>query len=234
MKVSGVALASAFLAALVLTMPTLRARAAERGDLVREVSFIEVRSDASERAAQILRAHARALSGEIAAGHVWVLEEIGRPERFALLESGERARMLSTASQPADPILTTLSTVLVAPIDRRANRDSPVVPLEVRAAPSEPGAVYAVAHVDIAPPVRSDIEQAFAEFARAARASAGNLRFEAWQQTNRPNHFNLIGVWRARADLDAFAASDAARSFRASIAPLLGSLYDERVYRALE
>ena len=68
----------------------------------------------------------------------------------------------------------------------------------------------------------------------AARHSQGNSSFEAWQQTNRPNHFNIVALWSSLGRLNDFAASAAAREYRTSVAPLIGSLYDERFYRRVD
>ena len=117
------------------------------------------------------------------------------------------------------------------PLDRRANRafrdDTPSAP-----APSR--ALYAVTHLDLAPVDEARGTTALQHLVDAARKSPGNLRFEAWQQANRPNHFNLIASWSSRASLDEFTHSAAAREYRAIVAPLIGSPYDERLYQRLD
>jgi len=43
-----------------------------------------------------------------------------------------------------------------------------------------------------------------------------------------------VSVWSNRAAFDAFETGTAARDFRASVARLIGSLYDDRIYRRLD
>lgn len=243
-----------------------------RADPARFLTFIEVRSDASQRAQAILRTYAHALrrgatshaemslgatpAGTVSAGTVSggtvsdgvvTLEEIDRPERFVLLESDEHADALAALERQARPLLQMLGGSLTAPTDRRAYRDlTPACGRESaapgsgaakasRASPdAQPRPLYVVAHLDIAGPMRPGPADTLARLAGAACRSAGHLRFEIWQQLNRGNHFNLIEVWKRRADFDAFAAGAAAREFRRSVGPWLGSPYDERLYRALD
>ncbi len=86
----------------------------------------------------------------------------------------------------------------------------------------------------MAPPERAKGEAALQRIIEQARKSTGNLRFDVWQQSDRPNHFNLIAVWTSRAKFNDFAAGPAARDFRKSVASLLGSPYDERLYHRVK
>ncbi len=61
----------------------------------------------------------------------------------------------------------------------------------------------------------------------------GNARFEVWQQLDRPNHFTCCRLAGENAH-ERFVQSDAARKFRAAVAPSIGSLYDERRYQRVE
>ena len=80
-------------------------------------------------------------------------------------------------------------------------------------------------------PSRSRGAAALLRFATEARRSPGNLRFDVWQQTDRTNHFNLIAVWTRREKFNDFTSGPAAREFRKSVASMVGSPYDERLYR---
>jgi quinol monooxygenase YgiN len=188
------------------------------------VTFIEVRSDGVDRAKQLLGEEARTLHKAAPAVRTELLQELARPERFLIVEES------TGAEAPPAHSLTSLDAVLTAPPDRRANRAF----VSTATAPAGgAGALYVAAHVDIGPPSLARGEALLQKLAHAARASAGNVSFDVWRQTDRPNHFNLIAVWRTRGDFDAFTASAAALDFRSSVAPLLGSLYDDRLYRLL-
>jgi quinol monooxygenase YgiN len=59
------------------------------------------------------------------------------------------------------------------------------------------------------------------------------MRFDVLQQKARPNHFTLVAVWESA---DAFAGHEASaetRRFREALGPMLGALYDERLYRPI-
>lgn len=198
-----------------------------RADPLKELTFIEVRSNATERCRALLRHYAESLRQLTPAPAVLVLEEAARPEKFALLEADDRADDAATAQ--GAQLLQPLTGLLTAPLDRRTHRE--FGDAEPPPATAGPGALYVIAHLDIAPPDRAKGESALRQLASRARSSPGNLRFEVWQQTDRTNHFNIVAVWSSRGRFNDFAAGPAAREFRDSVASLLGSPYDERFYR---
>jgi quinol monooxygenase YgiN len=203
------------------------AGAATSADPVRALTFIEVRADGIDRCRTLLSQASQKTPG---AQHGLLLEEAARPERFVLLEDS------GPVEGPAGPerrLEDLLDPLLVAPPDHRTHRelaDTAVSGDDAGASAS----LYVITHLDLAPPERSKGEAALRELASAARQSAGNLKFEVWQQTDRTNHFNLISVWTDRAKFNAFVAGTAAREFRKSVASLLGSPYDERLYRRVD
>ena len=94
-----------------------------------------------------------------------------------------------------------------------------------------------IAHLDLALPATPDrarADIAMQQFTVAAGQSDGNLGFVAWQQSERPNHFNLISGWNSESQFHAFAATRAAREFRPIVGPMSGSPYDERLFRRVD
>jgi quinol monooxygenase YgiN len=158
------------------------------------------------------------------------MQEISRPERFVVLE-GEPSTASTAAKTESHAWTDGLKDDLAAPPDRRLNHEfdetdtASGLQVDVRAN------FYVVAHMDIASQDRVGVEASLRKLAAAVRRSDGNLGFEILQQTDRPNHFSLIGAWLAESPFRAFAASAAARDFRQTIGPLLGSPYDERLFR---
>ena len=206
-----------------------------RAEPVRLVTFIEVRSDSVARATTLLQKYSEALHARDSPPEVELLHEIDRPRHFVLLESAQRPELLIEAQARGQAMLQALGPLLTAPLDRRIHRPfasaCPSAGLASTAAPREGGAIMVVAHLDIAGGAdRAGREAALERLAREACQSSGNQGFEVLQQTNRSNHFDLIARWRSRHDLDAFAASAAARAFREAVGPWLGSPYDERLY----
>ena len=198
-------------------------------DPARLISFVEVRSDRADQAVADLRRYAHSLGEGVPQARIELLRELGRPERFVLLESADDLQALTQAEGRSRALLDALTAQLAAPSDRRSHREFGTAAAPV--AVPQRTALCAITHLDIGGPVRPLAEEALGRFAAAARGSPGNLGFEVWQQLDRGNHFNIVAVWSDRASLDAFAASPEAREFRASVAPLIGSPYDERLYR---
>ena len=60
------------------------------------------------------------------------------------------------------------------------------------------------------------------------------MRFEVVQQTNRPNHFTVVEIWKDARAVEAHAMADATRRFRDALGPMSGALYDERMFKAVD
>jgi quinol monooxygenase YgiN len=202
-------------------------------DPAKVLTFIEVRSDAVDRSKTLLKQYEAALRRNAGPPHVEIVEEIDRPERFVVIETAGNADALAAAEAGAQQVLGSLNDWLTAPMDRRTHRDFGDVPASTTNESATTG-LYVISHLDLGPPDQARGQTALTQVIDAARHSPGNLRFAAWQQANRPNHFNIVAVWSSRTKLNDFAASAAARAFRTSVGPLIGSLYDERLYRRID
>ncbi len=221
-----------------LSMPLLGTAAAAPGESgpARVLTFVDCRSAAVEHCKTLLARYAQALRQHSGRFDVEVAEEIGRPHRFIVLESADDPAKLTSMEASEQRLLDPLNEWLVAPLDRRTHVDFGDVPALSQAPPVKtdpPMSVYVIAHLDLGPPDQARGQAALTQMVAAARRSPGNLHFDAWQQSSRPNHFNMIAAWRSEAALNDFSASAAAREFRATVAPLIGSPFDERLYRRL-
>jgi hypothetical protein len=123
--------------------------------------------------------------------------------------------------------------------------------------------VYVVTHVDIIPteqfpPCKRQVSESgpcgialVEKLAADSRKHAGNVRFDALTQANRPNHMTVVEVWRSAKDQEAHTMHPETRAFRDSLAgvvpgsgvaadplfvinPLSGSLYDEQLYTRID
>jgi quinol monooxygenase YgiN len=218
--------------------------AADELQPARVLTYFEANSDAVGRCKSRLGQYLTAVRQYSSLADVMVLQEIDRPQRFIVLETADRTIDLAAAEVRGRQALTALNPLLIAPADRRTHRDfadvpaPPVAPVASGSAhvagKSAPAKIYVVAHLDLGPPDQARGQAALAKMVAAARNSPGNLRFDAWQQSNRPNHFNIVAAWSSQAALDDFANSAAAREYRVSVALLIGSPYDERLYRRID
>ena len=197
---------------------------------VQVLTFIEVRVEARGHANGVLRQQANApRERQASPGQIIRLQEISRPERFVMLERETPAGGGETRALPKD-----LTDDLTAPPDQRLNRVFDEADAAADAQFDAHARFYVVTHVDVTTPDRSRVESGLHKLADAARQSDGNLGFEILQQIDRPNHFNLISAWLGEFPFHTFASSAPAREFRQTIAPLLGSPYDERFFRRVD
>jgi quinol monooxygenase YgiN len=130
-----------------------------------------------------------------------------------------------------DTAIAALAPMLLAPCDVRSHAALSVAPVANTVARHD--ALWVVTHVDIVPAHKDDGVAQVRRLAEASRGERGCLRFEAWQQTDRPNHMTLVEAWTDAAARDAHRESPHARGFRDRLAPIGGALYDERVYSRL-
>lgn len=190
------------------------------------VTYIETLPLTERDAARILAdfAEMRAATPGIAA--VDLLARGGTAGQFALIETGTLAAVSSDEAAAARD--SALAPLLLAPCDARTHSALSVVAGEGTA--SAPDAVWIVTHVDIVPAHKDAGVARVARHAAASRAERGCLRCEAWQQIDRPNHMTLVEAWANESAHDDHRAADDTRGYRDFVAPISGSLYDERRY----
>jgi quinol monooxygenase YgiN len=86
-------------------------------------------------------------------------------------------------------------------------------------------------HLDVFPPGLVPTLAAVKQVAEAARKGDGNLRYDVVQSVKAPlSHMTLYAAWQSRKAFDDYEASAYGRHFRATVGPLLGSPYDDRLY----
>jgi quinol monooxygenase YgiN len=192
-------------------------------------TYIEVAPAEAGRAAALVEqiaAASRAAQGLLSAV---ALQEEARPARFVLLE-----RWRDPAARDAvggrKPLLSELAPLLLAPPDERRHD---ALTLTAAGAPPPKDALWVVIHVDVMPPYQDQATKLLERWADASRAEPGNRRFDVLRQAGRPNHFTVIEAWDDAAIFTAHALGAPTRRWRAALAPMLGALYDQRLYRAL-
>ena len=96
------------------------------------------------------------------------------------------------------------------------------------------GSVVVVTHVDVPGAFKDATVPLLQQLSDASRKETGNLRFEVQQQGNRPNHFTVVELWADQKAYDAHVVAGHTRQFRDKLGPMVGALYDERLYKAIE
>lgn len=198
------------------------------------LTFVEVRIEMRGHAANVLRRQANAARDrQTSPRQIVMMQEIARPERFAVVERKSQAVPTADGGRPL-AVTDGIADDLIAPPDRRLNREFDEIATTRGARVDEHANFFVITHVDIAASNLTRVETALHDLAAAARQSGGNFGFEILQQINHPNHFNLVSAWLGEAPFRVFVASAGAREFRQTVAPLLGSPYDERLFRRVD
>lgn len=225
----------AFAAALSQLVALSPARAQETSQSVVVVTYIEVLANAKSQAAALLKPLAETSRKEAGALRFEALERIGQGNQFVLLETWKDQAALDAhaAAASTKKFREQMTPLVTAPIDDRF-----CVPLAVAsiAARLPAQARYAITHVDIGPPnpaSRDKAEPVLKAFSAASRQDAGNLVYDLVVQKGRLNHFKTIEAWNGQAAADAHAVAARTKEFRATIAPWIGALYDQRWFSAL-
>jgi len=200
-------------------------------DAVYAVSYVEVAAAAKDTAAAAIKQWSEAARKEPGAVRIEVLQGIYRPNQFvvAAIWKDQKALDDATASDLTKGIREKLRPSALAPSDNRVHKG---FALTATQAPP-PGAIFVVTHVDVPPPSREACEALLKQLAEASQKEAGVVRFDVYQQTNRPNHFTVLEIWKDQAAADAHAVEAHTKEFRQKLGSMLGALYDDRFFKAL-
>lgn len=162
-----------------------------------------------------------------------VASRIGQPHQLVVLEVWKDQKAFEAHTKSANVLQSRekLQAIRNAPIDERVHIGVSVGALQ----PGPAGdAVYVVTHVDVIPPRKEDGLAAVKQLGDESRKDASNVRFEVVQQTNRPNHFTVVEIWRDARAVETHSMAEATRQFRDKLGPMSGALYDERMFKAVE
>ena len=162
-----------------------------------------------------------------------VASRLGQPHQFVILEvwRDQKAFEAHRGTANAAQLRERIQPIRNAPIDERVHVGISIGPLQ----PGPGGdAVYVATHVDVIPPRKDEGLAAVKQLGEVSRTATDNVRFEVVQQTNRPNHFTVVEIWRNARAVDAHSMAEATRQFRDKLGPMSGALYDERMFRAVE
>lgn len=163
-----------------------------------------------------------------------LLEQVGRPAHFVVLETWrdpkafEAHGMAAHAKQYRDA----LQSVRVSGYDERPYK---VLVVSAATGARAGAAVHVVTHVDIAGAgAQAQAPGLLTRLAEESRKERGNLRFDVIQHTMRGNHYTIVETWQNQNALDAHAAAPHTKQYRDAMTPITGSPLDERVYKAID
>jgi quinol monooxygenase YgiN len=192
------------------------------------VTYVELRPNAKAEGSAILKSWrevARRADGNL---RLELGQSTIRPGQFVVMAAWRNKAAFDAHAGAAAPFREKLAALRNSPADDRFHNSLSVGPMDL-----PHGALYVVTHVDVIPPRREDAVAALKVLGEANRGASGNVRYEVVQQTNRPNHFTLVEIWRSRDAFEANSVSAHQREFRDKLAQMTGALYDERLFEGL-
>ena len=197
------------------------------------VTYLDVTPASRAADGALLRQLAAASRKEPGVVRYEVFQRGSPANQFAIIEiwKDQQSYDAHSASAHVKTFRQQIESHLVAPIDERPYVGLAVGPKDGGAIPR--GASVAISHVDVIPPKKDDGIAALKALADPTRKDNGNLRFDAYQQKTRPNHFTVIEVWRNQKAADAHEVGGANKDFRKVLSSATGALYDQRWYKAL-
>ena len=219
---------------LLAGVPAVRAQApaapAAADSTVYVVRYIEVMPAAQEKGAGLIKQLADASRKEAGAVRFDVLQRAAPANHFATFEVWkDQASLDAHVGGAHKQFLDAVQPLLIAPVD-----DRPCIAFDAAPAPASAGsALYAITHVDVAPPNREAGIALIKTVAGPARKENGNLGFYALQQPARTNHFEVVEIWKDQPAEDAHETEAGTKDYRAKVQPLLGAHYDRRWYKSL-
>ena len=196
-------------------------------------TYVEVVPPSAAQGTALLRHYREASRKDRGNLRIEALQRTDRPNQFTVLAAWKdpEAFEAHAAAAAALELRTKLAPLLASPNDERLHHGLVV---GATTAASAAGPIYAVTHVDVIPPRKEDGVALLRQLATDSGHDAGNVRFDVLQQTNRPNHFTVVEIWKDRASFDAHTMAPATKRFRDQLAPMSGSLYDARLYQSLD
>jgi quinol monooxygenase YgiN len=201
--------------------------------IVVSVGYLDIAPSSSRSAIPLVKRYRNAARRESGCERFDVLEQVGRPGRFVLLEEWTDRQALDShlASAPTAQFLDGVKPFAIGAYDQRTYR---LIYGSSGPAAVPPHAVYGVMHVDTIPSPQTNGVMLLERLADASRKENGNLRFEILQHVMRPNHFTVVELWRDQKAADAHAVAPHTKQFRDVLLPILGSPYDDRYFKAVE
>jgi quinol monooxygenase YgiN len=214
------------IAGSVVTMLASEAAAQESGFYT--ASYVEVGPVLARVGAAALHTYREAARKDAASLDVY--QRIDRPNQFVVLAAwtDQKAYEAHAAGDAAKKLNEKLSTLLASPVDIRMHSG-----LEVAPAKAGKDAIFVVTHVDVLPPEKDNAANALEQLADSSRRHTGNLQFDVWRQSSRPNHFTVVESWANRGSFDVHEMQKETREFRMKLGPMAGALYDERLYKVM-
>jgi quinol monooxygenase YgiN len=197
------------------------------------VAYFEVMPASTTEAAALLRQYGEASRTDAGLVGLEVLQQWARPDHFAMVGTWQDQKAFEAHGSAAHTraMHERLQTLRCSPYDERLHQGFALGTAPVSRVA---GAIYVVTHADAIPPAKDDAMVLLKQLAEVSRHDDGSVSFEVLQQRSRLNHFTIVEIWRDQKALDVHVMAAHTRQFREQFQPMSGSLYDERLYQAID
>lgn len=222
----------AFTLAVVMLSPGAGAQTSPASAAVHVVTYIDIAPEYFARARPLLLHYRDIAAKSAGSAAISLFQEFSRPGRIVVRETwaDQQAFDAHGKSQAATALAAGLKPFELAPPDQRVHLD---FGSGAGAAIATGSAIHVFSHVDVPPPRQGDLEPMLKALQAASLKVPTAVRFEVLQQSNRKNHFTVAETWANRNAFEVQAQSSEQRNFRKNLGPMLGALYDQRLYRTL-
>ena len=205
------------------------------GEAVYAVTYLDVAAGSLGRGVDLLKQYRESSRHEAANVEFVVLQETGRPNRFAIVE-GWKDQSAFDAHEKA------MSTAQFEEA-LKAIRNSPpnqhvLHAFATGSTRTEPlgSALYMVEHIDFLPMFGNIAQPVVRGLAQSSAKEDGVLRYDIYQEpAPHANHYSVVAAWASAKAFDAHETAAHTREFRAAtVMPARGNLYDQRLYKVVD
>ena len=216
---------------MIAVHPILRAQTTDGAVYV--ATYIDVQPNETGQAVALIKTYRDSSRREPGNTSSDAFQEVGRTNRFILIETWKDQSSFEThdKAQPTSRLRSELKPLQRSPYDQRVNHGFATAAFAGAAAAGD--AIFVATHVDVPGNFRVEAEGLLTRLSEESRKDDGNIRYEVYQQSNRTNHFTVFAAWTNNRTFDANQRKPHWLQFREALAPMLGALYDERLYKSL-
>jgi quinol monooxygenase YgiN len=193
--------------------------------------YVEVVPSASARAIAMMKEYRDTSRKEAGANFIDIYQEAGQTHRFILSEIWQnRAIAKAHTDGPAlGALFSKLKPIEIGPSDIRIHQAHMVTP------PKTPKAndVFIISHVDVAGQGNlAKLITMLNTLGEASQKDNGMVRYEILDEVPaHANHFRVYEEWTSMATWEAHNLATHAQAYHDALLPLLGTPYDQRLYR---
>lgn len=162
--------------------------------------------------------------------NVDLYQELGRPDRFAIVEQWQDRPALDAKRPGAAAMLAAgLKDIQSAPPDSQIFQGFSVAP--IRPPGGGRAKVHGLSHFEIPAARLTEFDALVKPYLEASRTDAGGMRFDLLKgQGPRQNQFTIVESWSNPQDFESHRNSAPVKKFREGLAPMLTGPFDDRLY----